>query len=113
DRERFTAASDALAAVDTWSLCTPPKVLAMHGLMLRELEQHDLAIRQLERMAARRWLDREPLVPPAYDALGNYYMAMRRIDAAERIAKDVLAVFPDDSTAQALLRMLEQLRGGR
>jgi polyferredoxin len=113
DRERFTAASDALAAVDTWSLCTPPMVLALHGLLLRELGQHELAIRQFERMVARRWFDREPLVPQAYDALGNYYMGMRRFDDAERLARSVLAVFPDDSTAKALLQMLPQLRGGR
>jgi polyferredoxin len=113
DRERFTAASDALAAVDAWSLCTPPDVLALHGLLLRELGQHELAIKQLERMVARRWLGREPLVPQAYNALGNYCMGMGRLDDAERLAKDVLAVFPNDSTAQALLKMLEQLRGGK
>jgi len=105
--EQLQRAAAELAAVDRWSLITPPALLALHGLLLRELGQDDLALRQLERMVARRGLDpAKHLMAPADNALAIYYAKAGRTEDAARLARFVLDGNPDDATAQVILRGL-------
>lgn len=110
DPAEVMATEQRLAAIDRWSLVTDPGVLATHGLVLRELGRHDEAMRQLERMVARRALDPGKAYAPADNALANYYLGLGRFDAAERLARGVLAQWPEDRTAHALLQLIEQRR---
>jgi len=112
---RFQAVEQRLANVDAWSLWTPPLVLGIHGLVLRELHgraplaAHQDAIRQLERMVERRVLDRERLLP-ADHALANYYLGLGRLDDAGRLARQTLERVPNDATALEILRRVEAMK---
>lgn len=111
DPARFQAVADHLAHIDAWAFVTPPTVLAARGLVLRELagrtpiEQHQGAIRELERMVRRQPFDRV-VVPPAYTALATYYVALQRPEAARPLVDEVLRKVPNDATAQALAQQL-------
>lgn len=111
DDAALSALAARLATVDTWSLVTEPLLLGTHGLVLRELGRHEEAIRQLERMVARRAFEpvRHGLVP-ADNALANYYLGLGRLDAAEALARAVLTHAPQDRTANALLELIAQRR---
>lgn len=106
---QFEAVEQRLAAVDRWSLLTPPIVLGAHGLVLREmigrvpLDKHAPAIRQLERMNSHQRFDRARL-PPADLALATYYLGLQRPQEAGALAQKVLEIMPEDLTAKAILQ---------
>lgn len=107
DPARMAAASAQLARVDSLSLWTSPAVLALHGLVLRELGQHEAAIVQLERMVARRGLDPARYkLPHADNALAIYYGGSGQPDRAAELAQFVLEGSPDDATARQILLQL-------
>lgn len=107
-------ASEALASVDAMALWTPPVVLGLHGLLLRELGEHDRAMQQLERMFARRDLDpSRHAMAPADNALALYYAQTGRADDAARVAQFVLDGNAQDATANEILKRLGRQPQGK
>jgi hypothetical protein len=104
-REDFVALASRMAAIDRWSLLTNPRLLGVHGLVLRELGQHGDARVQLERMVGRSLFDRVH-IPKAELALATYYYELGRFDAAATLAQAVLERQPGNATARDLLRQL-------
>ncbi len=109
DPTAFGAIEQRMAAIEDWSLAIDPTLLGAHGLLLRELGRHEDAVRSLERMTSWRGLEpRKYWLHSADNALANYYLGMGRRDEAARLARDVLAVEPENRTARALLDLIEQ-----
>ena len=101
------AASEALARVDRFALWTPPAVLALHGLLLREVGQDALAVQQFERMVERRGFDpAKHNLAPADNALALYYAVSGQNDRAALLAEFVLEANPGDATSREILRRL-------
>jgi polyferredoxin len=108
-RNELAALESRLAAVDRWSLLTNPRLLGVHGLVLRELGRHTEALTQLERMAGRTLFDRVH-IPKAELALATYYYGLGRFDAAAALANTVLERQPGNAAAHELLRRLGRPR---
>ncbi len=107
-REDFVALASRMAAIDRWSLLTNPRLLGVHGLVLRELGQHGDARVQLERMVGRSLFDRVH-IPKAELALATYYYELGRFDAAATLAQTVLERQPGNAAARDLLRQARQV----
>lgn len=96
-------AHDEVDAALAWDLADDPGLLQARGLLRRELGRHDEAEADL-----RAALAKLPGLDYAGVALAIYRLRAQDFAEAERLAKAVLAVHPDNPTAKAILQQLEQ-----
>jgi hypothetical protein len=101
--ERLPAAEAALARAVWWSPLRDPRLLSMHGLLLRESLRHDQAEAELGEAIARV---RHPvMIQEGAMALALYRIRSGDADGARQLALQVLERNPRNATAQRLVEM--------
>ncbi len=103
-RERLLAAEAATRTALWWSPGRDPRLLQVHGLLLRDLQRHPDAESALREAVAR--VADPGFLPRAANALAIYHGQRQEHQEAERLCRAVLERHPQDPTARAILERL-------